>query len=220
MQTVNNNNRSLRYGRIANTAHTTRPWRIHEITPDFRLEDVWILPTPGGANDFHLLVSKLTTGGRPEQGATFIGRLLWAIRWKLGKWFGWDRKEHGLGSRVTSLRNRLPADLLNCLVPETKNALFKPLYLLPNEYASEIANSTVHGVLHLGWVEDGSGGYCGQMAVLVKPNGPLSKVYLAFIKPFRYIFIYPALMRRFEREWKQPRIDTANNSQPDYSATG
>ena len=24
------------------------PWRIHEIAPDFRLEDVWALPTPGG----------------------------------------------------------------------------------------------------------------------------------------------------------------------------
>ena len=28
------------------TAHTSRPWRIHELTPDFQLEDVWALPTP------------------------------------------------------------------------------------------------------------------------------------------------------------------------------
>jgi hypothetical protein len=27
--------------RLPNTAHTSRPWRIHEIARDFRLEDVW-----------------------------------------------------------------------------------------------------------------------------------------------------------------------------------
>ena len=26
--------------RLPNSAHTSRPWRIHELTPDFRLEDV------------------------------------------------------------------------------------------------------------------------------------------------------------------------------------
>jgi hypothetical protein len=26
--------------RLPNTAHTSRPWRIHELTRDFRLEDV------------------------------------------------------------------------------------------------------------------------------------------------------------------------------------
>ncbi|MGI8546584.1 MAG: DUF2867 domain-containing protein, partial [Gemmatimonadaceae bacterium] len=30
--------------KLPNTAHTARPWRIHEITPDFRLYDVWALP--------------------------------------------------------------------------------------------------------------------------------------------------------------------------------
>jgi hypothetical protein len=27
--------------RLPNTAHTSRPWLIHELTRDFRLEDVW-----------------------------------------------------------------------------------------------------------------------------------------------------------------------------------
>ena len=35
--------------RLPNTAHTQRPWRIHAIAPDFAVEDVWALPTPGGA---------------------------------------------------------------------------------------------------------------------------------------------------------------------------
>ena len=34
--------------RLPDAAHTDRPWRIHEVARDFRLEDVWALPTPGG----------------------------------------------------------------------------------------------------------------------------------------------------------------------------
>ena len=30
--------------KLPDTEHTSRPWRIHELTPDFRLEDVWGLP--------------------------------------------------------------------------------------------------------------------------------------------------------------------------------
>ena len=42
--------------RLPDTAHTSRPWRIHELTGDFRLEDVWALPTPGGPDDFPRVV--------------------------------------------------------------------------------------------------------------------------------------------------------------------
>ena len=34
--------------RLPDTAHVSRPWRIHEIARDFELEDLWALPTPGG----------------------------------------------------------------------------------------------------------------------------------------------------------------------------
>lgn len=61
----------------------------------------------------------------------------------------------------------------------------------------------MHAVLHLSWVEDGDGRYRGQMAVLVKPNGLFGRLYMAAIKPFRYLFIYPALMRNYERYWRQ-----------------
>ena len=42
--------------RLPNSAHTSRPWRIHEIAGDFRLDDVWELPTPGGPDDFPRLM--------------------------------------------------------------------------------------------------------------------------------------------------------------------
>ena len=50
--------------------------------------------------------------------------------------------------------------------------------------------------MHVGWVPDGHGGYRGQMAVLVKPNGMLRPAYMAAIKPFRYLMVYPAAAAR------------------------
>lgn len=88
--------------KLPNTAHTSRPWRIHEITPDFRLEDVWALPTPGGPEDFPRLVR-------------------------------------------------------------------------------------------------------GQMAVLVKPNGLLGRVYMAAIAAFRYLIVYPPMLRGIEQQWRADR---------------
>jgi Protein of unknown function (DUF2867) len=67
-----------------------------------------------------------------------------------------------------------------------------------------MANRTVHGIMHLGWVPDGTGGYRGQMAVLVKPNGRLGAAYLAVIRPFRRLIVYPQLTRDIERAWRAP----------------
>ena len=40
--------------------------------------------------------------------------------------------------------------------PDHESLPFKSLYLLDDEWAAEIANRTMHGVMHLGWVPDGS----------------------------------------------------------------
>ena len=189
--------------RLPNSAQTSRPWRIHELTPDFELEDVWALETPGGGlQDFPRLVEGITSGD-PAQGSSRAARILFAIRWKVGDVLGWDDPDTGLGSRVPSLRERLPADLREAQAgPDFEALPFTPLYLLDDEWAAEIANKTVHGVMHLGWVPDGAGGYRGQMAVYVKPNGLLGKAYMAAIRPFRHLIVYPPLIRQIERGWR------------------
>lgn len=187
--------------RLPDTAHTDRPWRIHELTRDFELEDVWALPTPGGAGDFHHLVDQLATGDPAESGSAVV-RALFAIRWKLGELLGWDGTDAGIGARVPTLRDRLPADLREAGTgPAFEDLPFSPLYLLGEEWAAETANRTMHGVLHLGWVPDGAGRYRGQMAVLVKRNGPLGTAYMAAIRPFRHRLVYPRMLRDLERRW-------------------
>jgi len=207
--------------RLPTTAHTSRPWRIHEITRDFRLEDVWALPTPGGPDDFPRLVEQFASAD-PSRGSSGVVRTLFAIRWKVGELLGWDEADDDVGSRVPTLRDLLPVDLREALSGPDFDALpFTSLYLLENEWAAEIANRTMHGVMHMGWVPDGTGGYHGQMAVLVKPNGLLGTGYMAAIKPFRHLIVYPLLMRDIERKWRagSGRFGTgarlAGRSQPD-----
>jgi hypothetical protein len=198
--------------RLPQTAHTSRPWRIHEFTGDFELEDVWELPTPGGRDDLARLVDlSVSLSAGYEYPVAF--RALFALRWKLGSLFGWDEADAGVGDRVPSLRERLPADLLEgprgpdlYAVPGRTGAdgqpVFSSLYQTRDEWVAEYASMTVHSLMHIGWVPDGCDGrYHGQMAVLVKPNGWLGKLYMAAIKPFRYLIVYPLLLRSIGRQW-------------------
>jgi uncharacterized protein DUF2867 len=188
--------------RLPNTAHTSRPWRIHGLIPDFRLEDVWALPTPGGPDDFPRLVQQMASGN-PAASSSRAARTLWAIRWKIGELLGWDGPDGGPGSARPTLRERLPPDLRDGPSgPDFDIAPFTSLYLLDDEWAAEIVNRTVHGVMHIGWVPDQSRGHRGEMAVYVKPNGLLGNVYMAAIRPFRHLIVYPPLMGEIEREWR------------------
>ena len=187
--------------RLPDSAHTSRPWRIHELTRDFEVEDVWALPTPGGPDDFPLLVEGFASADPSESGSSAV-RALFALRWKVGELLGWDSENTGLGARVSTLSDRLPGDLRQAgSGPEFHGLPFTPLYMLEDEWAAEIANRTMHGVLHLGWVPDGAGGYRGQMAVLVKRNGLRGAAYMTAIRPFRHLLVYPQMLRDIERRW-------------------
>jgi len=185
--------------RLPGTAQTSRPWRIHQLIWDFRLEDVWALPAPGDAKDFPRLVH-LIASSDPSRGASEAVRTLWAIRLKVGELLGWDSANAGSGT--PTLRDRLPVDL-RCRPsgPDFAALPFTSLYQLDDEWAAEIANRTMHGVMHVGWVEDRMGGYKGQLAVYVRPNGPLGTSYMAAIRPFRRLIVYPQMLRRIGRVW-------------------
>jgi hypothetical protein len=188
--------------RLPDSAHASRPWRIHEIAPDFKLEDVWELPGRGGPGDFPRLVD-LITSFDPARGPSRISRALWDIRWRVGRLLGWDDPDGGLNTRVATLLDRLPADLLGRgRGPDFTALPFVPLYLSNDEFAAEMANKTMHGVLHIGAIEDEAGSFRARMAVLVKSNGRFGNAYMAAIRPFRYLLVYPALMRQGRELWE------------------
>ncbi len=200
--------------RLPNAAHEAGAWRIRAIVPDFTLEDVWALPAQGGAEDFQALLEMMASSD-PGNAESLPARMLWRLRDRLGRWLDLgkvsvdgsaDRDAGRLpipGTSETSLAGRLPEDLRDTAAGLDFGSLpFEPLYRTDTEFAAEISNKTVHGVMHLAWAELGAGRYQGQMAVYVKPRGRFGQGYMALIKPFRHWIVYPALMRQNERAWK------------------
>jgi hypothetical protein len=196
--------RAIPGGRLPDEVYAAAPWRIHTIAPDFQLEDVWELPGEGRPEDFRKLIEFLCRMD-PETNATGLSKILWALRWKIGGILGWDDEDDGLDVRVKSIRERLPEDLRDTDPPAFATLPFVPLYITDNEFAAEVANSTMHGVMHLGAVPSPTDPelFRIQMAVLVKPNGITGKAYMMAIRPFRHYIVYPAMMRQGRTMWER-----------------
>jgi hypothetical protein len=193
--------------RLPNSEHESHAWRIREVAPDFRLEDVWALPAQGDAEDFATLIEVMASLD-PANAESRASRALFSIRYHLGRWLGWDddapRTLAIPDATESSLSARLPEDLRDTATDldiRSKDFTFTPLYRTAVEWAAELSNQTVHAVVHLAWVEQGAGLYQGQMGVFVKPRGRFGEAYMAMIAPFRHWVVYPALMRQIERAW-------------------
>jgi hypothetical protein len=193
--------------------HTRHPWRIHEIAPDFRVEDVWAIRTPGaGPDDFPAMLAAIRARGAREKDPLPV-RFLFAVRWKLGALLGWDGPERSVGARVPSLCDRLPDELRDTATELGGNmGPLTPVYALDDECVLELANKTVHTLMHLGWTAAANGGHELRMAVLVKPNGLFGRLYMAAIVPFRYTVIYPALTRGWEQAWRERNLPAGGAS--------
>jgi hypothetical protein len=182
-----------------------------ELAPDFDLLDAWELPAEGGPTEFGDLVDLLTSW-QPGRAGSRLSRFLFSVRYRLGSTFGWDRDVNTLpipGCVETSLRDRLPPELRDSVEAEEivdpdhpEVGGFVPVFCTEREWAAELSNHTVHGVLQLGWVEKEPGRYRGHLGVYVKPRGWFGPAYLELISPFRHFIVYPALMRQIERKWE------------------
>jgi Protein of unknown function (DUF2867) len=197
--------------RIANEVQLAQRWRIHDLVTDFTLEDVWSLPKVGGGPDDFAAAIEMATKFNPAKAESLPTRLLWNLRDRLGAMFsmgrisapaeGTDRLRIP-GTPEYSITERLPADLRGTADDvHFEHLPFVPVYRTADEFAAEISNRTVHGVMHLAWVDRGDGHYGQQMAVYVKPRGRFGEAYMALIKPFRYAIVYPALERQIARVW-------------------
>lgn len=71
--------------KLPDAEHTSHPWRIHAIVPDFVLEDVWALPTRGGFEHFDDLLA-LVGDFDPSTADSRATRFLWNLRDVLGRW--------------------------------------------------------------------------------------------------------------------------------------
>jgi hypothetical protein len=197
--------------RLPRTEHTARSWRIHEITSDFRLVDVWAYRAPGaGRDEFPATLAVLLDDSRLDKSPSM--GVLRATGRRLGALLGYDEPGPGYDRRGGEpLRDRLPPDLRQSLagtaVADTK---FTLVYELPDECAVELVNRTVHKICHLSWVLTDSGEYELRMAALVKSTGTLGRLTAVAMKPLRHLVAYPTVTRSWARAWRDSKRDLAD----------
>lgn len=189
--------------RVPNEVLYDQQWRIHEVLGDFPLEDLWQLPTVAGTRDEFREVVDLFANADPARESPAPVKFLWNARDLLGKWLGLGEIAAAADAPPRdSLLGQVPDDLSGTADDVHFAALpFIPLYRTETEFAAEVANKTMHGVMHLGWLPQSGEAFSLQMAVYVRANGRAGRAYMEFIKPFRYLIVYPQLERHLERLW-------------------
>ena len=176
--------------------------RCHSLLADVPLHDVWAIPLDGGGPDRTIRDAHAIMFGSRRATAKPAVRVLFQLRWALGRVFGWDDERRD--PLAQSYMHRLTeADRLQSEVrPGTREGPFRVLYVFANEALSELRNATVHGFMALALVPRPEG-YTLYMAVYVSPVSRLTPFYMALIDPFRRFIVYPALCRDAQRSWSR-----------------
>jgi hypothetical protein len=207
-------------------AHRARRWRVHTLAPDFELLDLWEVPLdadPSHGETFAEFLRVFLASGadlwpvyrlRPTSFADAVhaarlGGALALLRFRrvLGLLLRLDA-DRALaipGCREERVRARLDdADRAadTGLLPSRVGSAFEPVYAFAEEALLEIANRTIHALLHLSWVAAPNGHRTVVLAIYVKSRGWQSRAYLALIRPFRHMVVYPAWIAHLTRTWE------------------
>ncbi len=192
--------------RINKEEHLKHAWRVHRLLPDLRIEDVWELPLEMKANQEIGELHQAFTKALEKTATTGMAGALFRFRFFLGKVFGWEDADKAREQLpVGSIRERF-ARQEGMSVHEMSSSSFGgfvPVYDLKEEMLSEIENKTVLAAAHFGRVAKAEGKYGVQMTVYVKPKGWFGAFYMALIKPFRLMIVYPTMLSLMGRQWRK-----------------
>ncbi len=176
--------------------------RCHALLSDVPLHDVWAIPLNGGGPGRSIQDARAILFDDRRPSTNVVVRGLFALRWALGRAFGWDDERHDPPG-VSYVHRVAEADRAQSQVPPgTREGAFRVLYVLGDEALSELHNATVHAFLALA-LRPSPGGYTLYLAVYVKPVSRFSTTYMALIDPFRRLVVYPALGRHAQRRWSR-----------------
>lgn len=177
------------------------PLRVHAFLAGVPLHDVWAADLPrwrAGVtlDEFLRAASKRLFTGSP------LVRLLLAIRFFVGRLFGWDREPAATAWETFATR-LTDADLSRSLAPAgTRDGYFRVVYRFENEQLVELINRTAHAAALSALVETGSA-YRFYFGVYVQSVGRFTPFYMALIDPFRKLVVYPSLLRSVRANWNQ-----------------
>jgi Protein of unknown function (DUF2867) len=185
--------------------------RCHALLSDVPLHDVWAIPLNGGGAGRSIQDARAMLFGDRRPPSNLAVRGLFALRFALGRAFGWDDERHDPLS-VSYVHRLAEADRSQSQVPPgTREGRFRVLYVLSNEALSELRNATVHGFLALA-LTPRPAGYTLHLAVYVKPVSRFTTLYMALIDPFRRLVVYPALGRHAQQRWSRTWVGAAGST--------
>jgi len=176
--------------------------RCHAFLSDAPLHDVWAIPLNGGGPGRTVQDARTALFGDRRPHTNLAVRGLFALRFALGRAFGWDAERHDPPG-VSYVDRLSEADRAQSQVPPgTRDGPFRVLYVVGNEAVFELRNATVHAFLALVLMPS-AGGYTLYLAIYVKPVSRFTALYMAVIDPFRRLIVYPDLGRQAQRRWSR-----------------
>ena len=189
--------------RVAREELRRKELQVHALLTDGPLHDLWAIRLRGGGEgrtlrDFEALASF----ERLQQASRAISALF-KLRWMLGRWFRWDEEQ--MEAPASSYVHRLPDDVRARSLYEPGSVTdatrpFRVVYAFETEALHEIINRTAHAFLHVS-MEPAADGYTVYWAVYVKTVSWLTPLYMKLIDPFRWLLVYPAVIRMLEQAW-------------------
>jgi hypothetical protein len=186
--------------RVTSKEYAQVDLRAHSLLADVPLHDVWAVELPGGGPGRTMVDLRAVLSVESLTAANAAVRLLFGLRWWLGRVFGWD-DEPPQASRESFLHRLSTADRESSLVaPGTPEGAFRVLFVSPRESISEIQNSMVHAFSVFALTE-GASGYRLYWGIYVRPVGRVTSWYMRLIDPFRRLIIYPAVLSHIRAVW-------------------
>lgn len=175
------------------------PLRVHAFLAGVPLHDAWAVELPRWRAGITLDEFLRATSSRVFRPSPIV-RLLLAIRFGIGRLFGWDR-EQARSARDSFASRLTAADTSRSLVrPGSPRGLFHMVYRFENEELLELRNRTAHAGALSALIETADA-YRFYFGVYVRPVGRFTPLYMAAIGPFRRLIIYPSLLRSVRASW-------------------
>ena len=177
--------------------------RCHALLSDVPLHDVWAISLNGGGPGRTIQEARAILFSDPCRPTNNLAvRGLFALRWALGRAFGWDNERHDPPG-ASYVHRLTESDRSKSKVPPgTRDGPFRVLYVFDQEGLSELRNATVHAFLALALTPTPEG-YTLYLAIYVKPVSRLTTLYMALIDPFRCLIVYPALGKHAQQHWSR-----------------
>jgi hypothetical protein len=172
----------------------------HSFLRDVPLHDAFAIDLPGGGKGRTIQDLRALLPADSALKANPLVAALFKFRFFLGRLFGWDANPDQFERH--SYLHRLGADerARSLITPGTPDGPFRVLHALPSESVSEVQNATVHAFLCQALRESDSG-YRLYWGIYVKPVSRFTPAYMALIKPFRHLVVYPALLGQIRKAW-------------------